>query len=719
VRYAIENKDEFAVALQPYSKQLDQPLYGHNQNASLNVIHNWSPTFATESRIAYDRVTGDPERFGGDGYAVPTPPFPAFNISDETISLPGGTSDGFGPTNGYQLFQTATYSRGRHLLRFGGQFLHLRENYTFGIAGQIADGQFTNTQAFVDGVLRFYSIAVDPKGHSPGEFVDPPFTAPSFTRHYRYNEPAFFINDNWKINSRLTLTPGLRWEYFGVFHSPGAEHILDSTFYPGGGQNSLIRIANGRMMRTFNAPGELRGRFYLPDYKNLAPRMGLAYDPFGDGKTVFRAGGGLFYDRRVGWELYRAFQNPPAYSFVRLDNLSLTPQIVANQNAALPSTPLLLSQSLVQAPDLHMRSTYVVSWNATIERELASRFVAGASYLGSSGTNLYSFDNFNRVGSGGLLDSTCVIPRIASDGLTAIGPDYSECPRLNSRLANISVRQNGGHSSYHALQARLDSRHLSRLGLEFGGNYTWSHSIDNRSVSGLSLSVAETGIGYLDAFDPGLDRGSSDFDVRHRLAMHFIWEIPGPAVSSGSWGQAIRGWEVSGFLTYQTGQPFSLGDFGTPDWSGERTRPRLTGPLPRNTLTADLLSPNQYLFLPINEVYDPVSGRCIAGAAPFACEVSVNGPFEQVLPRNTLRQPGLFFINTAGMKNFALLENRLKLQMRAEFYNVFNHPNLYVNSASTDVSTNSFTNAAGTFVPGVTASFRDNRQTVLALKMTF
>ena len=71
------------------------------------------------------------------------------------------------------------------------------------------------------------------------------------------------------------------------------------------------------------------------------------------------------------------------------------------------------------------------------------------------------------------------------------------------------------------------------------------------------------------------------------------------------------------------------------------------------------------------------------------------------------------------MKNFALLQNRLKLQMRAEFYNVFNHPNLYVNSASTDVSTNSFTNAAGTFVPGVTASFRDNRQTVLALKMTF
>jgi hypothetical protein len=175
----------------------------------------------------------------------------------------------------------------------------------------------------------------------------------------------------------LTLTPGLRWEYFGVFHSPGAEHSLDSNFYPGSGATSLERIANGKIMRTIDAPDELRGRFYLPDYKNFAPRLGLAYDLFGDGKTVFRVGGGVFYDCWVGWELFRAYQNPPGYSFTRLHNITLTPEMVTDQYAAFPNAPVQLSKSITQDPDLHMRSAYIASWNATIERGLAATFVIG------------------------------------------------------------------------------------------------------------------------------------------------------------------------------------------------------------------------------------------------------------------------------------------------------------------------------------------------------
>lgn len=720
LRYAINEKHEFALALQPYSRELDQPLYGHNQNASIDVIHNWSSNFVAESRLAYDRVTGDPDRFAGDGYSVPGLPLPSFSIDNEpTVSIPGGVPAFSGPTNGYQVFETATYSRKKHLLRFGGQFLQVRQNYTFGIA-QIAEAQFANTQAFVNGDVELYSIAVDPKGHYPGEIVDPPFGPPNFTRHYHYNEPALFVTDTWKINRRLTLTPGLRWEYFGVFHGSGAEQALDSNFYPASASNYLAAIANGRMMRTIDAAGQLRGRFYLPDYRNFAPRMGLAYDLLGDGKTIFRAGAGLFYDRRVGWELFRSFQNPPAYSVAKVANILLTPEMVSNQYAAFPNAPILLSTSSVQATDLHTRSAYVASWNATLERELAGKLDAGISYVGSSGSRLYSFSNINRQGSGGLLDSTCVTTRIASDGTTAIGPSYSSCPRLNTGLTNIQLKENGGHSSYDALQARIDSRKLSRIGLEFGGNYTWSHSIDNRSVSGLSASVADTGSGYLDAFHPELDRGSSDFDVRHRIAAHLIWDIPGRG-NSHAWQRSImHGWEVSGFLSYQTGQPFTLADLGTPDANGsERTRPRLTGQLPRNTLVRDSLSPNNYLFLPINLVYDPLSGRCIADAAPFACEISVNGPFQGALSRNTFQQPGLFFLNVALIKNTSFPRERVKFQFRAELYNPFNHPNLYVNGSSTDVSTSSLTNSQGFLVPAVTASFRDNRQIVLAGKIIF
>lgn len=719
LRYAIEEKDEFAIAIQPYSKELDQPIYGHNQNASINLIHTWSAKFATESRLAYDRVTGDPERFGGDAYVAPKPPLPFFYIQNETVSLPGGEPAWFGPTNAYQIFQTATYSRGRHLLRFGGQFSHLRQNMTFGVAGQIAEAQFANTQGFVDGMLRLYSVAVDPKGHYPGELVDPPFGPPNFNRHYHYNEPALFITDTWKINHRLTLTPGLRWEYFGELHSPGREDVLDSNFYLGEGSNTLTRIANGQVMRTIDAPGRLRGHFYLPDYKNFAPRMGLAFDLFGDGKTVFRAGGGLFYDRRVGWELIRAFQNPPAYSFARLTDIVLTPQLVTNQYSVFPNAPVQLSKNLVYAADPHLRSAYAASWNGTVEREFARRLVASASYLGSSGSRLYSLNNVNRVGSLGLLNPSCVTSRIAADGITPIGPDYSACPRLNPSVANITMQENGGHSSYHALQIRMDSRRWSRPGLEFGGNYTWSHSIDNRSVSGQSLSVAETGVGYLDAFHPELDRGSSDFDVRHRVATHFIWEIPLAAQSQGWQRNLMLGWEVSGFFSYQTGQPFSVADFGTPDRTSERTRPQLKGTLPNTSFIPDTSSPNSYLVLPLNRVYDPVSGLCISDAAPFACQNSVNAPFPNILPRNAFRQPGLFFLNTALIKNFLLPHEKAELQFRAEFYNLFNHSNLYVNASSADVSTNSFTVADGLLEPGVTASFWDNRQIVLALKFIF
>jgi hypothetical protein len=181
----------------------------------------------------------------------------------------------------------------------------------------------------------------------------------------------------------------------------------------------------------------------------------------------------------------------------------------------------------------------------------------------------------------------------------------------------------------------------------------------------------------------------------------------------------LRGWELTGFFSYQTGQPFSLADFGTPDGTGERTRPRLTGALPHKTLLADALAPNIYLYLPIDQVYDPITGGCIADADPFACEISVNGPFEHTLPRNIFRQPGLFFLNSALIKNFPLRHEAAKLQVRAEFYNPLNHPNLYLNASSTDVSTSSFNAATGFFLPGVTASFRDNRQVVLALKIIF
>jgi hypothetical protein len=325
------------------------------------------------------------------------------------------------------------------------------------------------------------------------------------------------------------------------------------------------------------------------------------------------------------------------------------------------------------------------------------------------------------MGGGGLLDPSCVSTRFASDGITPLGPDYTHCPGLNPKISDLRFRTNGSHSSFAALQLRLDSRHLPRWGAEFGVNYTWTHSIDNRSVSALSDSIADTGGAFLDTFQPSFDRGSSDFDVRHRIAAHFIWEIP-LGRSSQNWKRRLllAGWEISGLLSYQSGQSFTIGDFGVPDFRGERTRPRLTGALPPvGPLVPDASSPNSFLCLPINQVYDPLSGDCIANTAPFACEISVNGPFDDTLPRNTFRQPGLYFQDTAILKNVSLPKEGMQLQFRTEFYNLLNHLNLYVKAGTPDVSSLTFTPSPGVQVPGVMAGFKNNRQIVLALKLLF
>ena len=283
------------------------------------------------------------------------------------------------------------------------------------------------------------------------------------------------------------------------------------------------------------------------------------------------------------------------------------------------------------------------------------------------------------------------------------------------------MRGNAGHSSFEALQLKVDSRRISRLGIQFGMNYTLSHSIDNSSISGTSLAIANIGSGFLDAFDPSLDRGSSDFDQRHRFAAYWIWEIP-LGRNSHSWQgrYMLSGWEVSGILSYQTGRPFTIGDLGVPDFTTERTRPRLIGAMPKaGPLLPDAASHNQFLYLPINQVYDQDTSGCIANTAPFACEISVNGPFDGILPRNAFRQPGTYFQNIAVIKNFPVPKEGMQLQFRAEFYNPFNHSNLYINAGTPDVSSLSFTPTSGTRVPGVTASFKDNRQIVLALKLTY
>jgi hypothetical protein len=239
--------------------------------------------------------------------------------------------------------------------------------------------------------------------------------------------------------------------------------------------------------------------------------------------------------------------------------------------------------------------------------------------------------------------------------------------------------------------------------------------------------VAGTSSYLLDPFNPALDKGSSDYDVRHRLAAYFIWQPP-----AARHNVLLGGWEFSGILGFQTGQPFSLIDDGVPGTDElDNTRPRVTGTLPArlsdSQMVADARTPNTFLILPLNPIRDS-AGNCPTGNTPLTCERSVNGPYGGTIGRNNYRRPGTGFQNLAVMRNFDLSRlgrQGLKLQFRAEFYNPLNHSNLYVNYNTNDAAQQSFNTRTGT-TPGVTASYgapdrlpQEARQVVLALKILF
>jgi hypothetical protein len=716
-RYAFQTVNQFATVNQPYSPELDQSSLVRNQNVTLNLSRFWHGNLYSESRLVYNRLLHSSPQ-------VPIAGFPSFSFTGDTfsgasrsISLPSGGNAFGGPQNTYQFYQTANWIKGKHNLKFGGQFVQLRDNRILTESPLIRNlqGEFSDLSGFIRGQLSSFQLSLDPKGHAPGDMVPPPFGPTSLQRHYRYNDVGAFIQDTWKLSPRLTLSPGLRYEYFGAPHRTGHERVLDASFYYGEGNSIFKRIANGRLLRVVDAPGDYQGRYYLRNFRDLGPRLGLAYDLGGNGRTVLRAGAGLFFERPAGFTSENL--NPPAYCITRLAGVVVTPSLLDNPYSQLPDASIPVPPSTVIRFDQNLKTARTGMWNLTLDKEIAGKVLISAAYIGSRGWHLYRLINDNRIGSGQF-----------------VGRPAEE--RLFNDASGFITVSNPGFSSYHGLQLRAESLNIRRLGLQFGANYTWSHSIDNvSSIAGDDL--AGGGAMPLDAFNPWLDKGSSDHDIQHRLAGNFIWQIPSLTRGEGIKRLLLAGWELSGILSFQTGQPFSLRDSDVPEREvGDNTRPRVTGVLPTvlsgDQLVADARTPNAFLLLPLNPVRYS-DGSCIKDAAPFGCQNSingVNGTFESMLGRNTFRRPGTQFQNISLAKNFNLPRiggrEGMKLQYRAEFYNIFNHPNLYIKVDSGDVAAFSFNNTSRTSVPGVVASYgtpdrfpQEARQIVIAVKLIF
>ncbi len=670
-RYAYDREEDQlgSLSFSPY-QGFDTLNMNRNQNFTLQLTHNWSPSLVSESRFVYNRLLNEQPL----GSAPVTPTFLVSSIiskqTDGDTVLPGyfGTANLLGnaipfggPQNLYQGYTSFSWQRGSHDFKFGAQYVHIRDNRTFG-AFQNAIADFGTVQDMINGNVQDYEIAVDPHGQLPGQVLNAPFTAPSFTRHFHYNEVGIFGEDTWKLTKRLTVNVGLRWEYFGILHSPGDEKDLDANFYLGPGGNTLQQIASGQFAPTTSQTGDLQDRFYKPDYHDFGPRLGLAYDLFGNGKTVLRAGYGIFYNRNFGNVLFNVIQNPPNYAVLiaGTGNNPLTP-ITANvdQYAALEALSGQSYSSSARAIDQNLKTAYADVFNVSLQHELGNSYVVTLAYAGSTGIHLYSLNNINRTDSGVLLDQS---------------------GRLNPTISAINFRGNDGHSNYNSFQARVDSRYIKNTGLQFTAAYTFAHAIDNESSTfGDSYLLSRVGqgvFGFQDAFNPAGDKGDADFDVRHRFVTSFNWDIPFARNLHSGWEKKVlNGWAMNGILSFRTGVPFTIFDTSQPDNNGQQAiRPIVIAALPEtmgdSTPVPGVGGTFNYLNL-----------------SAFAPSGSVNGPFIGTLGRNTFRAPGMQSWNVSFARNIPITESK-KLQFRAEFFNFFNHPNLFVAGGTNNIADN-------------------------------
>ncbi len=711
VRYAANNELDFAGTVN------SSPYAGYNtgqtnfsQNWEFSLVHFFSPSVVNTFKASYNRLNGPVQGLstapiGPTLYTSSTLPsvagtgvpliFPGYSETTPGNAIPFG-----GPQNLYQFHDDLSWSKGKHQFKFGGQYIQIRDNRVFGAyenpveyLGKNLDKGLTN---LVAGTIYQYQGAVYPQGKYPCvkdssgvPIVTPdctltlPVGFPAFNRNYRYNDGAVYAQDAWKITPRLTLNLGLRWEYFGVQHN--ANNALDSNFVFGTGSNEFDQIRNGSVQLAQDG-----GYFWKPSYHNFGPRVGFAYDVMGDGKTAIRGGYGISYERNFGNVTFNAIQNPPNYAVISLVNASV--------NAGAGDVPFMPVYTDVAGPlggvgtkalpavsqraiDQHISNAYAETWNLSVDRNVGQGVVS-VSYAGSHGIHLYDIANVNPTSGGGLY----------------LG-DENSGNRINYQYSNMNFRSSHGYSHYNALNFRYQVTDLFHKGVGISANYTFSHSLDNLSSTFSDGYVGNYSLGYLDAFNPQLNYGNSDFDIRHRFNMGLSWEVPWLRNADNKFVRAaLGGWGLGTILNIRSGTPFTVYDCSN---SNDTTCPVYA---PGQTIArAGSSSPvggNVFNYIQVPYVvgvdpkteaptYTPVNlGNSLGmpnctGLLHTGCTYTTDGsPYSD---RNQFISPNNWNLDMNFYKTFRLTE-RFSLQFRGEFYNIFNHHNQYISTVNLDVS---------------------------------
>jgi hypothetical protein len=699
-----------------------------SNNGSLNFIAALRPNLVNELRFGLNRTddaftcsgvntlnqNSTPDAFGfGTDYSF------ALSTGVPTIATFGcsalGDSDGQARRAGTWSFgDNLSWTKGNHNFKVGTEFRYIYDNgfdgfgsrplvdFTafgnFGIQVVNCAGACAN-----DEVLQTLAAALlgVPGIQSQTQFYNAQGTRTAEDyRSFVQHEYGTFIQDSWKARRNLTIQLGMRYEFNGV------PFETDGNF-----SNLLYQELSGTPPITFQTVGPGTGRqLYRNDYHDFEPRVGLAWDPFKDGKTSVRMGYGIFHDRIFGNLFENLTGDPPFVADVEnfpnqnfangvggITTLSTLPP-PATQPAPSASVPDGSYLSGISAIDPNLKTPYTQAWNVGIQRDLGHGMTLEVNYVGSGSHRLFrSVDGNPPIPAlVAAAQANGSLPTDISGGELRILPLLG-LPQVtgNQAFEEPILIESIGNATYNGLQSVFHKR--LGYGLDFQAAYTYSHAIDDANdplvAPGGNRNIAR------DSFDLQEDRGNSSYDLRHRLVTNFLYQLPaGPGhthFSQGIAARALGGWELSGLSTFQSGHPMDIYSSRDSQYTGLTNRPDLVG------------DPAIPAGAPRNEVGPPITA--------FAVQ-----PFGRAgnLARNTFTGPTYYNTDVSLLKNNRITE-RMNVQFRAEVYNIFNRIQFnQLNSAGdTLAQPGTFGLALSTLTqPDGTTSAR---QIQLALKLLF
>jgi hypothetical protein len=659
--YTVDDSADNSPTANPLSYDVE---FLREQVASISETHVFAPSILNKATFGFSRGA-----FFFNGVAVSNPisfiegrPVGAIVIggssapnSTSSITLAGTAAGSDLPAvrNIFTAEDQVSFTHGIQLFEAGVWFERLEANDSL---AQTQNGQatFTTLTSFLQGTV--------------GTFAAVPSPTPL---GWRQLEDAYYAQDIIRLRPNLEVRVALRIESTDGWNE--SQGRASNYLFTDGVINSQPTIGNSALV-------DNRAKF-LP-----APRVGLAWSPFGSHKTVLRAGFGIYYYLLDDLS-YRLDQTAPFNTTLTVKNIPLTSVENLVPDGALPSGTLI-SPSGVQ-PDIYTPT--IESYSFKIEQQIAPDTTLTIGYVGSHGYHeLLSLDANIPV--------PVICPASPCPASLAAGTPFipTGSKDANPAVANTTSWFSEGDSSYNALQ--VDVQHQLSHGFQLRGVYTYAKSLDDGDTTNTSISTSSPAfVSY--PLDPSVDWGRSTFDARHSAAINGTYDLPfgrgGASASSESrWRrELIADWAVSGIVSVSTGFPFTPQLGYNPSNDGDSRNPVRPNWNPNFTGPVILGNPNEYFN-------------------PAAFSAPVTGSFGDV-GRDSLTGPGLAELDLSAAKKFAITE-RVNLQFRAEFFNILNHTNF---NTPNPIVFSSATSGPLTSAGLITSTSTTSRQIQLGLKL--